>query len=263
MEKSFKKKIQTKTLIYLYKLRGWLDSIGSIGTLDYQSGEIKMLIDNLREKETRLKSCEKEPETVLWLDQNADENIVFYDIGANVGAYSLIAAHKGARVFAFEPAFQNFYKLERNILLNGLSENTTSMPVAFSDQTFVGDFKLMETEFGTSRCYFNRQSIFRLQENNNMVTRKLQVFRLDDLISIFKLPIPHMMKIDVDGGELEVVNGAKKTLADNNLLTVLIEIDIKFFDKRDFDVIMETAGLTFEASYYRDDRTLNCLYSRR
>ncbi|EMN13016.1 methyltransferase FkbM domain protein [Leptospira borgpetersenii str. Brem 307] len=56
----------------------------------------------------------KEPDTLEWIDQIA-ENAVFWDIGANVGLYSIYAAkQKNAKVFSFEPSVFNLELLARN-----------------------------------------------------------------------------------------------------------------------------------------------------
>jgi hypothetical protein len=64
----------------------------------------------------------KEVDTIAWIDGFKD-NQVFWDIGANVGVYSLYAAIKRQlRVSAFEPSSANYYALTRNCQLNGLTE---------------------------------------------------------------------------------------------------------------------------------------------
>lgn len=62
----------------------------------------------------------KEPETVSWLKQHMRPHTVFWDVGANVGLFSLYAAalQPGCRILAFEPAAHNYASLCDNILLN-------------------------------------------------------------------------------------------------------------------------------------------------
>ena len=70
----------------------------------------------------------KEPETLAWID-SFHEDSVFWDIGANIGLYSLYAArHKNCRVIAFEPSFFNLEILVRNINLNNLSPLISVVP---------------------------------------------------------------------------------------------------------------------------------------
>src|SRR5262245_25440744 len=74
--------------------------------LDYPRSDIYLDVQSSDEYYLRLRSCYKEPETVEWIEKFVRENDVFYDIGANVGAYSLIAsrfANGKATVYAFEP----------------------------------------------------------------------------------------------------------------------------------------------------------------
>lgn len=64
----------------------------------------------------------KEPETIEWID-DFQEGDVFWDVGANVGVYTLYAAttHK-LQVLAFEPSASNYLLLNRNVEINKLSD---------------------------------------------------------------------------------------------------------------------------------------------
>src|SRR4051812_19879990 len=75
----------------------------------------------------------KEPATIAWLTRLTHQDVLA-DIGANVGMYSVLAASRGARVFAFEPESQNYALLNRNIMLNGMDARITAYSVALSDK---------------------------------------------------------------------------------------------------------------------------------
>ena len=60
----------------------------------------------------------KEPETIEWIDTFAPGDVLF-DIGANIGCYSIYAASRSVRVMAFEPESQNYALINQNIFLNG------------------------------------------------------------------------------------------------------------------------------------------------
>ena len=62
----------------------------------------------------------KEPETLEWIDSFKGEKIVFWDIGANIGLYSLYAAikHPNIEIVSFEPSVNNLRILSRNIYKN-------------------------------------------------------------------------------------------------------------------------------------------------
>ena len=83
----------------------------------------------------------KEPETLDWID-SFDENAVMWDIGANIGIYSIYAAKvKNVKVFAFEPSVFNLEFLAKNIYVNDLSTQIFIMPVALSNQSGFNLFK--------------------------------------------------------------------------------------------------------------------------
>src|SRR5207237_7374841 len=78
-----------------------------------------------------------EPWTVRWIEQNLRAGDVFYDVGANVGAYALVAAALGttAQVVAIEPASANYAALCDNIRLNGREDRIVPLPVALAEET--------------------------------------------------------------------------------------------------------------------------------
>src|SRR2546430_338970 len=74
----------------------------------------------------------KEPDMIRWID-SFPENSVFWDIGANVGVFSLYAAARNhARVLAFEPLAANFHILSKNVQLNPFGQTITAYCVALS-----------------------------------------------------------------------------------------------------------------------------------
>ena len=67
----------------------------------------------------------KEPETLEWINNFDDnENIIFWDIGANIGLYSIYASlkSKNISIIAFEPSTSNLRVLSRNISINNLDD---------------------------------------------------------------------------------------------------------------------------------------------
>src|SRR5688572_2196267 len=77
---------------------------------------------------------QKEPCTLEWIAGFGADEILF-DVGANVGMYTIwAAATRGARVFAFEPESQNYALLNRNILLNNLQDRVKAFCVGLTDK---------------------------------------------------------------------------------------------------------------------------------
>ena len=96
----------------------------------------------------------KEPETLEWLD-TLPEGGTLWDIGANVGLYSIYAAKKkNCRVVAFEPSIFNLELLARNLFMNNLQDQVTIVPFASSDGFGTSLMRMTTTEWGGSSLNF-------------------------------------------------------------------------------------------------------------
>ncbi|MCL0053710.1 FkbM family methyltransferase, partial [Dehalococcoidia bacterium] len=154
---------------------------------------------------------EQEPLLINWIDQ-FDAEDCFYDIGANIGSFSLYAAHLGIRTFAFEPEFNNLQLLYENIFLNKLQSSCTPIPVALGQSTHLDVFYLKSFSKGDALHSIGKRSILLDSETNPDWQLDSLVMSLDDLVRIFDLPNPTRLKIDVDSSELAVIEGAVNTL---------------------------------------------------
>ena len=79
----------------------------------------------------------KEPETLDWIDKfNLKEKIIFWDVGANIGLYSLYAGikHKNIDIVSFEPSSSNLRVLSRNISLNKLQDKIKIFQIALTNK---------------------------------------------------------------------------------------------------------------------------------
>jgi len=125
---------------------------------------------------------------------------VVYDVGANVGFYTLMAARhipEGGRVIAFEPVNRNVSFLMRHLRLNELS-NVEVRCVALADVSGRTSFMT-----GSSALEGRLDS-----EGASMV----EVTTLDELTASAQVPDPDFVKIDVEGAELRVLNGGQATI---------------------------------------------------
>jgi FkbM family methyltransferase len=211
--------------------------------LDYPDAEIYLRVISKKERE-RLKACSKEPFTVDWIHRWVRPGEVLYDVGANVGAYSLIAAKKpggGARVFAFEPGYANVSSLCANIILNDAAELITPMPFALSNADGLSVLNLRGLEPGSARHTLEDRPS---DEGPALYRQPVVTFRLDELIDRFALPLPNHIKLDVDGGELAVLEGAAAALASPALRSILIEISAPLSD--DITEALVKRGLALE-----------------
>jgi len=191
--------------------------------LPYEHAEILLRVTSKAER-ARLNACTKEPFTIEWIRRWMQPGEVFYDIGANVGVYSLVAAKGpggGARVFSFDPSYGNIASLGVNILLNGVADQVTPLPVALTDTTGRDVFALRSLEAGAARHTLGDAPS---EEGPALYRQPVLTFRLDDLVQLAGLPLPNHIKLDVDGGELAVLEGAARTLESPALRSVLIEV---------------------------------------
>lgn len=197
--------------------------------LDFPDADIFLRVTSKAER-MRLRACAKEPFTVQWLREHVGAGEVLYDIGSNIGVYSLVAAKKpegGARVFAFDPSYANIASLGSSTVLNGVEDAITPLPVALSDRTGLAVFNLRSMEPGSARHALDGVVA---GEEPTLYRQPVMTFRLDDLVTAVGLPLPAHIKLDVDGGELAVLDGAARTLASPGLKTVLIEVSTELSD---------------------------------
>jgi FkbM family methyltransferase len=165
----------------------------------------------------------KEPETIEWLRKNLRDGDVFYDVGANIGLYSLYAAklRPGCRVFAFEPESHNFGNLCGNLLLNGL-KNVTPCFFPLSSHEAFAPFYVYDLRPGGALHSLGRPSP--LRDGPPLLTTGAIAVTIDVLISRHGLPAPDLLKLDVDGNEEQILDGAAAVLASGSLRSILVEV---------------------------------------
>ena len=167
----------------------------------------------------------REPETLAWIDA-FETPCRFWDIGANIGVFSIYAGLRlGVQVRAFEPAAASYGALCRNIEANRLGDRVQAYCLAISDRTELGRLNLSGTNAGsvfnafesTDDCFGNEIAV---------VFRQGMVgFSIDSFRRLFGLAAPNYLKIDVDSIEERILAGARETLRDPDLRSVLIELE--------------------------------------
>ncbi|MBM08836.1 MAG: methyltransferase FkbM [Magnetovibrio sp.] len=229
------------------------EKLEPIFTLKYKNVEVLYNVPN-RQTLWRAESLNsKEPDTLAWID-NFDAEDVLFDVGANVGMYSIwAAATKKCSVVAFEPEAQNYAILNKNIGLNNLRESTIAYPVALSDGTGFGDLHLSDFVIGGSCHTFGEALDHRLQPRKSWLRQGSFSTTIDRIISSKSVPFPTQIKIDVDGIEHKVIEGAKKTLKDDRVRSILVELNtnlsihnnlIKSLERKGFRLWRETLDIS-------------------
>ena len=225
----------------------------------------------------------KEPETLNWIDSfqpNNSENIVFWDIGANIGLYSIYAAvkFKDIEIISFEPSTSNTRTLSRNIYINNLESKISIFPLALSDKENVLSY-FNETKFseGGSISNFNSNIDYRGEiVEENQIKNKYNLFgtSIDNLILNKILKVPNYIKIDVDGIEHLILKGAENLLKNQNLKELSIEMNPdylkqfelinRFMEENNFKQIVSTNSRLLNNKSYnlKLNETVNVVFKR-
>src|SRR5688572_4994046 len=101
---------------------------------------------------------EKEEGTVRWIRTCVEPGDVFYDIGANIGLYTLLAGRRvgpEGMVYAFEPHVANVQSLLHNVALNELSGRVKVLSCALHEKEGFFDFNYHAADPGTSMSQLN------------------------------------------------------------------------------------------------------------
>lgn len=134
---------------------------------------------------------------------------VCYDIGANFGIYSVLMAQK-CKVFSFEPNSKIFGHLEKT----ARGKNITPFNVALADYNGAADFFVPEeATMGSLTDWTHDDDMSGITAYAGDVTKILvEVATMDDFVAANNLPLPEFMKIDVEGAEISVFRGGRKTI---------------------------------------------------
>jgi len=171
----------------------------------------------------------KEPDTLKWVE-SIPEHSVIWDIGANVGIYSIYAAkQRKCKVFAFEPSVFNLEVLARNIYANQLQDLITIVPFALSDEMGASLFKMTSTNWGGALSTFDKGVDQNGSKLESLFEYRTLGVTMDGAVSQLQIQWPNFIKIDVDGIEHFVLNGGSKVL--HQVESVLIEINDDFSEQ--------------------------------
>jgi FkbM family methyltransferase len=195
--------------------------------VDYGDGDLFIYADSQFERATRTIPCAKEPDTIRWIHTLIKPGDVVFDVGANVGNYSLIIAkhlNKNVKVFAFEPAWFNFMQLNRNVALNGMEACVLPMCAAISSSNGINWLNYSTLEYGSSMHSVGKAVRLRDQAFEPALRQPVASFTLDQAVE-FLGSVPNHIKIDVDGIESEILDGADATIRNSAVRSILVELN--------------------------------------
>lgn len=119
---------------------------------------------------------------------------IVFDVGAHIGSFSIYAANKGAKVYAFEPDKKNYQNLLKNIKLN----NAHSQIIPFNFGIYSSDGKL---SFYTSLANPAGNSTI---SDANKKEKKIQVKKLSTIFKMIDVKKIDLLKMDIEGSEYEI-----------------------------------------------------------
>ena len=190
--------------------------VNDIGNLSY----IKNRVDRM---------FNKEPETIAWI-KSMHQSSVFYDVGANIGLYTIYAAVKRqCTTYSFEPHAANFKSVIENIEANKLT-NSHAYPVAINKNFGLSSMAVKNLYSGVA---------------DNIVDSLSEIYHgvvsisLDNVVGKNILPQPDYIKVDVDGFERNVFEGSQRVF--KNAKSILIEID-----QKDIQLVDDIKNLGFQ-----------------
>jgi len=187
---------------------------------DHFLGDISVNIDPTNPHELEFVCGVYEPEVQKIFDEFVKPGNICFDVGANVGAISLSLCQKvgvQGKVYSFEPGPPFFQRLCENFELNPLFKSIVSLhPMGLSDQS--------ETLRWSQDPEHPANGGFIAHEENYSI----EVQTLDQVRQNLAVPKIDFIKIDTEGMELEVLNGAQETLKKDRpfvLVETLMDFD--------------------------------------
>ena len=227
-----------------------------LGALYFQGADSKN-IGHLLETEKRYKKdsfFQHDVEVRYWIRDNVKENQVLWDIGANMGWFSLYAALKqGVRVHAFEPYVPVLMELTQNIHLNRCHDRVRAYGVAIGLKTSMERLRLHEIIAMQGQGWRGiDQKRTKAPEHSDLIPSDDQTLgffdipsvTMDDACRVFGIEQPHHIKIDIDGLEVEVLTAkTQQVLSQVQSLMVEVEYEDRQRLQAELAPYLKTCGL--------------------
>lgn len=178
-------------------------------------GQSKLLIEKgMSSAELQLFTGLYDFEEMLFLLHTLIEDDLFVDVGANVGVYTILASSvKACRSISIEPVPDTFIHLENNIAINHIAHKVSPLNIGISDKAGILKF---------TKNLNSSLNHVEFEDNSSQENIEVKVDSLDQLLGN---ETPIIIKIDVEGFETMVINGAKEVLKKDSLKAIIIELN--------------------------------------
>jgi len=231
-------------------------TVESLHTISHEGVTLRLAHPNPQIRSRNTTFHTKEPDTLRWIEGFKPNSIV-WDIGANIGLYSVYSGLRGHTVMAIEPSVFNLEFLVRNISTNNLSNQVSILPIAIGNLDHrIATLHLKSTAWGDS------QNAFATPRGQSGDIEAFQInyqtlgLGLDTLISQLNFPTPDYIKIDVDGIEPDILESGVTVL--RSVTSVLVELPMYKEAEQRIKRILEASGLSLVSSRHR-----NQIWNRR
>lgn len=151
----------------------------------------------------------KTAEHLFWMNLNL-KDLAIYDVGAFQDLLTLYFARKGRQVISYEPNTGNNARLMENLKLNRIT-NVQVRKLGVGAKSAVATMVVSPLMRGGASIEEDTVSGL-LNSQTPILSEEISIVALDDDIREQSLPAPDFIKIDVEGGELAVLEGAQNTL---------------------------------------------------
>lgn len=141
---------------------------------------------------------------------------IFFDIGANIGSYTILAsAVNKANVISIEPSSQTFSLLQDNIFINRSNLLVTCLNIGVGSEKGIAN---LTNDYDAINHILTNEEL-----QNNISYTTIQIDTIDNLVALYGCP--QLIKIDVEGFETEVIKGASACLNNPSLKAIIIELN--------------------------------------
>lgn len=213
--------------------------------------EVHSLMEN-----TRLKNLGYERDYLAKCLSILTSQDVFYDIGAYVGSWSILAAKQqpSCQIYSFEPEPNCYEKVNRNVKLNKLTKQICVLPLAISNCK--GRSELFSSGVA-GKCASLKNT------NRHLKRLRVDTYSVDELVEDEIIPQPTVVKIDAEGAEALILEGMKRHQPRNLFIEIHPEFLVKHFDSSPQKVweTLISQGYIPQAVWLRTDSFL-CHFSR-
>ena len=226
-----------------------LENVDLVYTFKFDSFDIKISCPNRLNLDRAETYRTKEPDMIEWIDSFGSD-VVFMDIGSNIGLYSIYAAKHGVKkVISIEPESQNYALFNKNVYLNGLSSNIVGLNIGISDLTRVETLYIPKFLPGAALNNIGLNINHLKEIFTEDYKQSVLSFSLDEFFISYPGFFPTHLKIDVDGVERKIINGGKKTFMDSRLNEVVIELNTDHEEDMQIVDIFRDCGLFLKGRY--------------